>query len=153
VEPFWGLYQQHQKPEIREILSKYRIGTLKGAPQASTAVMEVWCHSFYSVMQLCCPSTPGRPANSDRAYPMAVWHARAAVVKVAGCLQLKACCWMHSPSRNASCSAHGVTWMMMPAQSVTSSAGNQDTIVSACPDLKVASSAPGTLSEHRYSSM
>lgn len=38
VEPFWGLYQQHQKPEIRDILSKYRIGTLKGAPKASTAV-------------------------------------------------------------------------------------------------------------------
>lgn len=40
VEPFWGLYQQHQKPEIRDILSKYRIGTLKGAPKAA-AVTEV----------------------------------------------------------------------------------------------------------------
>lgn len=41
VEPFWGLYQQHQKPEIRDILSKYRVGTLKGAPKASTAVPQV----------------------------------------------------------------------------------------------------------------
>jgi len=31
VEPFWGLYQQHQKQEVRDILGKYRIGTLKGA--------------------------------------------------------------------------------------------------------------------------
>jgi sulfite oxidase len=37
VEPFWGLYQQHQKPEIRDILSKYRIGTLKGAPKTAAA--------------------------------------------------------------------------------------------------------------------
>lgn len=35
VEPFWSLYQQHQKPEIRDILSKYRVGTLKGAPKQS----------------------------------------------------------------------------------------------------------------------
>lgn len=41
VEPFWGLYQQHQKPEIRDILSKYHIGTLKGAPRASAAVPQV----------------------------------------------------------------------------------------------------------------
>lgn len=40
VEPFWGLYQQHQKPEIRNILSKYRVGTLKGAPKMA-AVQEV----------------------------------------------------------------------------------------------------------------
>lgn len=40
VEPFWGLYQQHQKPEIRDILSKYRVGTLKGAPKMA-AVQEV----------------------------------------------------------------------------------------------------------------
>jgi hypothetical protein len=40
VEPFWGLYQQHQKPEIRDILSKYRIGTLKGAPKQA-AVQQV----------------------------------------------------------------------------------------------------------------
>lgn len=40
MEPFWGLYQQHQKPEIRDILSKYRIGTLKGAPKMA-AVQQV----------------------------------------------------------------------------------------------------------------
>jgi hypothetical protein len=30
IEPFWGLYQQHQKGEIREILEGMRIGSLKG---------------------------------------------------------------------------------------------------------------------------
>ncbi|KAI8471760.1 MAG: Oxidoreductase, molybdopterin-binding domain-containing protein [Monoraphidium minutum] len=30
IEPFWGLYQQHQKGEIREILEAMRIGSLKG---------------------------------------------------------------------------------------------------------------------------
>ncbi len=30
VEPFWGLYQQHRKPEVLEILEPYRIGTLEG---------------------------------------------------------------------------------------------------------------------------
>jgi hypothetical protein len=30
VEPFWGLYQQHQKGEIRELLEGMRIGRLKG---------------------------------------------------------------------------------------------------------------------------
>lgn len=30
VEPFWGLYQQHLKQEVRDILEPYRIGSLEG---------------------------------------------------------------------------------------------------------------------------
>lgn len=40
VEPFWGLYQQHQKQEIRDILEKYRIGSLKGGAKPVTAQVE-----------------------------------------------------------------------------------------------------------------
>lgn len=41
VEPFWGLYQQHMKPEVQDILKQYRIGTLKGAPAARPGAMQV----------------------------------------------------------------------------------------------------------------
>lgn len=35
VEPFWGLYQQHMKPEIlKDVLEPMRIGNLKGAMPA-----------------------------------------------------------------------------------------------------------------------
>jgi sulfite oxidase len=34
VEPFWGLYQQHMKQEVRDILEQYRIGSLKGGAAA-----------------------------------------------------------------------------------------------------------------------
>uniref|UniRef100_A0A383VKU0 Sulfite oxidase n=1 Tax=Tetradesmus obliquus TaxID=3088 RepID=A0A383VKU0_TETOB len=34
VEPFWGLYQQHMKQEVRDILAQYRIGSLKGGAAA-----------------------------------------------------------------------------------------------------------------------
>eukprot|EP00879_Flechtneria_rotunda_P019211 GHRR01020172.1.p1 GENE.GHRR01020172.1~~GHRR01020172.1.p1 ORF type:complete len:455 (+),score=128.97 GHRR01020172.1:287-1651(+) len=40
VEPFWGLYQQHQKQEVQDIIKQYRIGTLKGAPAQSNISME-----------------------------------------------------------------------------------------------------------------
>lgn len=52
VEPFWGLYQQHQKPEIRDILSKYRIGTLKGAPKMA-AVQEVRARDLAATAARC----------------------------------------------------------------------------------------------------
>ncbi|GBF97565.1 hypothetical protein Rsub_10166 [Raphidocelis subcapitata] len=37
IEPFWGLYQQHQKGEIREILEGMRIGSLKGYDAGAAA--------------------------------------------------------------------------------------------------------------------
>ncbi|PNW83825.1 hypothetical protein CHLRE_04g217929v5 [Chlamydomonas reinhardtii] len=37
VEPFWGLYQQHKKPEVFAILEPYRIGTLEGGAAAAAA--------------------------------------------------------------------------------------------------------------------
>eukprot|EP00882_Tetradesmus_deserticola_P000961 GHRQ01001042.1.p1 GENE.GHRQ01001042.1~~GHRQ01001042.1.p1 ORF type:complete len:582 (+),score=245.93 GHRQ01001042.1:259-2004(+) len=35
VEPFWGLYQQHMKQEVRDILEQYRVGTLEGGAAAA----------------------------------------------------------------------------------------------------------------------
>jgi sulfite oxidase len=32
VEPFWGIYQQHHKQEVQDILAAYRIGRIEGAP-------------------------------------------------------------------------------------------------------------------------
>jgi sulfite oxidase len=40
VEPFWGLYQQHQKPEVQLILQQYRIGSLKGGTPAAPATSD-----------------------------------------------------------------------------------------------------------------
>ncbi|KAF8069467.1 hypothetical protein HT031_001583 [Scenedesmus sp. PABB004] len=40
VEPFWGLYQQHQKPEIRGILEKYRVGWLEGGAAAAAPLAD-----------------------------------------------------------------------------------------------------------------
>jgi len=34
IEPFWAMYKQHQKAEVREILSEYKIGELDGAAAA-----------------------------------------------------------------------------------------------------------------------
>jgi cytochrome b involved in lipid metabolism len=33
VDPFWAMYQQHNKPEINDILKDYRIGVLDGAQE------------------------------------------------------------------------------------------------------------------------
>lgn len=30
MEPFWGLYQQHRKGEVREMLEAMRVGDLEG---------------------------------------------------------------------------------------------------------------------------
>jgi sulfite oxidase len=35
IEPFWAMYQQHNKQEIHDMLKQYRIGTLKGAKAAA----------------------------------------------------------------------------------------------------------------------
>ncbi len=42
VEPFWGLYQQHLKQEVRDILEPYRIGSLEGEAASWVAVWAVW---------------------------------------------------------------------------------------------------------------
>jgi len=34
-EPFWSVYKQHDKDEVRKILAKYRIGSLVGGAAAS----------------------------------------------------------------------------------------------------------------------
>eukprot|EP00798_Chlamydomonas_sp_ICE-L_P032230 gene32230-16793_t len=39
VEPFWAMYQQHKKAEVREMLAQYRIGKLEGWSAASAPVM------------------------------------------------------------------------------------------------------------------
>jgi len=39
IEPFWGLYQQHQKAEIREILEGMRIGNVKGYKEGAEVKM------------------------------------------------------------------------------------------------------------------
>jgi sulfite oxidase len=36
IDPFWHIYQQHNTPEIRAILERYRIGNLNPKDQVST---------------------------------------------------------------------------------------------------------------------
>lgn len=38
MEPFWGLYQQHMKQEVWNILEQFRIGNLKGGTVAAAPV-------------------------------------------------------------------------------------------------------------------
>lgn len=38
LEPFWSVYQQHQKGEVQEILQEYRIGKLKGESKIKSFV-------------------------------------------------------------------------------------------------------------------
>mmetsp|Transcript_16638 Transcript_16638/g.35998 ORF Transcript_16638/g.35998 Transcript_16638/m.35998 type:complete len:572 (-) Transcript_16638:113-1828(-) len=35
IEPFWAIYQQHQKAEVKEILAQYKIGKLAGGSGAA----------------------------------------------------------------------------------------------------------------------
>ena len=35
AEPFWNMYKQHNKEEVRAILAKYKIGKLEGGAAAS----------------------------------------------------------------------------------------------------------------------
>lgn len=44
VEPFWGLYQQHQKQEIRDIIEQYRIGSLKGGARPAINIEDPYKH-------------------------------------------------------------------------------------------------------------
>ena len=37
VDPFWGMYQQHNTPAVRAMLEPYRIGRLKGGAGAAKA--------------------------------------------------------------------------------------------------------------------
>lgn len=40
IEPFWGIYQQHNKKEVHDILAQYKIGELEGGPAPSAALAD-----------------------------------------------------------------------------------------------------------------